>query len=197
MDNRGRTESLTKLAKHGVTEEQRDAAVALGQRWCSECKQFLDKDKFYDNPKARRCIECSRKYCLEYSKDNRERNRARSAKNYRENAEENRRIKKEFWASLPKEQRAEIGRRGVLRKYGLKPEDYDRMLAEQGGHCATCDFVPKKRPLCVDHDHETGANRGLLCVECNVVIGFLEKHSERLPIFKEYLAKHVRHSEVT
>ena len=50
---------------------------------------------------------------------------------------------------------------------GVTPADYDRLLAAQGGHCALCPNTPKSRRLHVDHDHRTGAVRGLLCYRCN------------------------------
>lgn len=40
---------------------------------------------------------------------------------------------------------------------------YDRLLALQGGRCAICGCTPRTRRLAVDHDHETGVVRGLLC----------------------------------
>lgn len=51
-------------------------------------------------------------------------------------------------------------------RYGLTPEDVDGMLAAQGGRCAICRSVPT-RPV-VDHDHTTGAVRGILCHGCNI-----------------------------
>jgi hypothetical protein len=50
---------------------------------------------------------------------------------------------------------------------GFTAEDYDRLLAAQGGGCAICKAPPKTRRLHVDHDHKTGAVRGLLCHRCN------------------------------
>jgi Recombination endonuclease VII len=44
------------------------------------------------------------------------------------------------------------------------------MLAEQGGGCAICGAEPKTKRLHVDHDHKTGAVRGLLCFRCNRLI---------------------------
>ena len=46
-------------------------------------------------------------------------------------------------------------------------ETRDRLLAEQGGVCAICGNPPKTRGLSIDHDHKTGAVRGLLCFRCN------------------------------
>jgi len=50
---------------------------------------------------------------------------------------------------------------------GVTPAEYARMLAAQNGHCALCPNTPKTRRLSVDHDHRTGAVRGLLCYRCN------------------------------
>ncbi len=61
-----------------------------------------------------------------------------------------------------------------LRKYGLTPESYDALLVEQGGRCAICQALPTARALAVDHDHETGAVRGLLCTSCNVRLAALD-----------------------
>jgi hypothetical protein len=50
---------------------------------------------------------------------------------------------------------------------GVDDERYAIMLADQGGGCAICGATPKSRRLNVDHDHKTGAVRGLLCHACN------------------------------
>lgn len=57
----------------------------------------------------------------------------------------------------------------LKRTYGLGLVDYDRLLADQGGGCAVCGKTPEEegRNLAVDHDHATGAIRGLLCGFCN------------------------------
>lgn len=49
----------------------------------------------------------------------------------------------------------------------LPSGEYEAMLAAQDGHCALCPATPKTRRLHVDHDHKTGAVRGLLCYRCN------------------------------
>jgi hypothetical protein len=45
--------------------------------------------------------------------------------------------------------------------------EYEARLAAQGGVCAICGRPPKTRRLDVDHEHKTGAVRGLLCHRCN------------------------------
>ena len=57
-------------------------------------------------------------------------------------------------------------------RYGLTKEQYAAMLEKQGGVCAICfSECAYGKKLSVDHDHATGAVRGLLCVQCNLVIG--------------------------
>lgn len=49
----------------------------------------------------------------------------------------------------------------------ITDEEYDAVLALQGGHCAICPTTPKSRRLDRDHDHATMELRGLLCHRCN------------------------------
>jgi len=62
----------------------------------------------------------------------------------------------------------------LKRTYGISREDYDRLLAWQGGRCYICQQVPRSKRLAVDHDHVTGQVRGLLCANdefgCNVTL---------------------------
>jgi hypothetical protein len=54
------------------------------------------------------------------------------------------------------------------RQYGLSVSDYQEMMRLQNGRCAICMDPPDpRRRFSVDHDHNTGAVRGLLCVRCN------------------------------
>lgn len=55
----------------------------------------------------------------------------------------------------------------VEKVYGLSAEQYDALLKLQGGRCAICRARPKSKRLAVDHDHGSGAVRGLLCSRCN------------------------------
>lgn len=61
----------------------------------------------------------------------------------------------------------------MYRLYGITMAEYDTMLKGQGGVCAACGGREdvKGRRLCVDHDHDTGRVRGLLCHKCNTAIG--------------------------
>lgn len=82
-------------------------------------------------------------------------------------------------------------RRAALKKlYGLTIEDYERLLSEQNGVCAICKRVCKTgRRLAVDHCHETGRVRGLLCANCNHVLGKLNDDVELLQAAVSYLRR--------
>ena len=56
--------------------------------------------------------------------------------------------------------------------------EYDKMFENQGGECLLCGRHQSqfKRRLDVDHCHETGRVRGLLCQKCNVQIGWVENY---------------------
>lgn len=75
-------------------------------------------------------------------------------------------------------------------RYGITAEEYDRMLAEQGGVCAICHRPQTGKRLAVDHDHSTGAVRKLLCVACNVSLGALGEDVERLMAAISYIETH-------
>jgi len=55
----------------------------------------------------------------------------------------------------------------------LAPGTYAKLEKAQDGVCAICGGPPKRGKLCIDHCHETGTIRGLLCHQCNRSIGGL------------------------
>lgn len=75
--------------------------------------------------------------------------------------------------------------------YGITLSEYNVMLADQHGVCAICK-VPHhpERPLVVDHDHDSGMVRGLLCSECNTGIGLLGDNPDTLESAIAYLDLH-------
>jgi hypothetical protein len=75
-------------------------------------------------------------------------------------------------------------------KYGITIQDYDDMFEDQGGVCKICSLPQTNKRfnhLCVDHDHETGEVRGLLCDPCNRAIGLFKDDSRLLDKAREYL----------
>lgn len=75
-----------------------------------------------------------------------------------------------------------------LKQYGLTIEDYNALLEKQGGVCAICSNVCSTgKRLSVDHDHDTGRVRGLLCSTCNRGIGMLRDDPELIRAALRYL----------
>lgn len=75
-------------------------------------------------------------------------------------------------------------------RYGITPDDYDKMVEDQCNKCKICEQLPSKRGLFVDHCHMTNNIRGLLCQACNIAIGQMKDDPERL----ERAANYVRRS---
>lgn len=92
----------------------------------------------------------------------------------------------------------EKGRDKNLRySYGITIEDYNEMLEKQDGKCATCgstETAGRKSGrggaadvFAVDHCHDTGKVRGLLCHRCNRAIGVIGENTQTLQSMIEYL----------
>jgi hypothetical protein len=67
------------------------------------------------------------------------------------------------------------------------------MLAAQGGLCAICKVAPGGH---VDHDHETGAVRALLCFNCNGGLGQFKDNPEVLHAAAYYVQFHTIRQEI-
>lgn len=109
------------------------------------------------------------------------------------------------WRKKNRNRYAEDDRwRQIKLAYGITKADYDDMLEKQGGVCAICSSPPQtytfsgvrngveytqtRSYLCVDHCHETGRVRGLLCNNCNKGLGWHEKnHSQAQEYLKSYI----------
>lgn len=74
-----------------------------------------------------------------------------------------------------------------LREFGITLKEYNDMFEAQAGLCARCGNPPASMRLAVDHDHETGRVRGLLCGSCNTYIGRLEANLSTLEADLAYI----------
>jgi hypothetical protein len=82
----------------------------------------------------------------------------------------------------------------LMKSYSITVDDYNRMFESQYGKCAICGTSSsvessRKKYLCVDHNHETGKVRGLLCDKCNRGIGLLNDDIQTLISAIKYLQK--------
>ena len=106
------------------------------------------------------CSPCNTRRAKEWAQANPERANARNRRHRAEN---------------PERARAIARASKLMITYGLDLDAYEAILREQGGLCAICRRVETRQhrggklwSLSVDHDHKTGAIRGLLCSGCNV-----------------------------
>ena len=84
-------------------------------------------------------------------------------------------------------------RRSYLSKYGLTPETWEDLFNSQGRKCASCgDPEPEEgeRRFAVDHDHDTGETRKILCHGCNTALGLLKDDIRRIYALADYLAEY-------
>ncbi|GAA4977252.1 endonuclease VII domain-containing protein [Yinghuangia aomiensis] len=169
---------------------------------CSRCKEFLTRAAFAANKSLRDglqsyCRECSAQYYAE----------RRTAKGFavrpkvavppghkrcprctaiKPHSEWHlHRRSADGFAAHCKACRAVDGRAGHLqRKYGLTEERYQEMLEAQVGRCAICLVARAEH---VDHDHETGRVRALLCFNCNAALGQFKDRPDALRRAAAYL----------
>lgn len=90
----------------------------------------------------------------------------------------------------------DLARNSQLRtKYGITMADFEELLEKQGGVCALCGNPPgftgrSDARLNVDHDHETGEIRALLCMKCNCGLGNFRDDPDLLLAAILYLWEH-------
>jgi hypothetical protein len=80
----------------------------------------------------------------------------------------------------------------LLRLYGITAEEYNNLFMEQEGRCAICGRHQQEfsKALFVDHNHITGEIRGLLCGNCNAMLGQAKEKEEILRKGAEYLERY-------
>lgn len=82
----------------------------------------------------------------------------------------------------------------LRQRYGISLDDYNALFNKQGGRCAVCGRHQSvlKNTLSVDHNHETGEVRGLLCYQCNAVFVRVLDDLDRLKAAADYVGLELR-----
>ncbi len=120
----------------------------------------------------------------EYSKRWYAKNRDQLRQKYQA-APEKKRAQAKRWAE---ENPDKVRARGLRRKYGLSVQDWELLFESQGRRCACCRTAGSgKQNWHVDHNHKTGAVRGILCSHCNSMIGFAKDDPAVLVAGAHYL----------
>lgn len=128
-------------------------------------------------PETRRCSKCRHiKPAGDFTRDKQKRDGLRPYCRQCEKEERDR--------TAERRRRAQI-----VRKYGVDPGWYDRTIADQGGCCGICRRPLSEVKIAIDHDHSTGAVRGILCSLCNSGIGMLGDDPEIVLSAFKYLRR--------
>ena len=76
----------------------------------------------------------------------------------------------------------------IVRTYGITLEQYDQMLLDQNGLCAVChELCRSGKKLSIDHNHDSGVVRGLLCSGCNLALGSLMERAANARSLADYI----------
>jgi len=142
---------------------------------CLKCGETKSVAEFYRDKSTRDGLQTRCKVCQATAKRERVRaNPEKSAAQYRKwYVNNNEKVVANNWK----------------RNYGITPEEYAKMFVDQGGRCAGCGRRQNefKVRLGVDHNHETGEIRGLLCKGCNLALGHVMENTDTLRQLIGYL----------
>lgn len=100
-----------------------------------------------------------------------------------ENPEKMKAFRQRYWREKGRD-------RQLFHKYGLTQKAFDELLARQKGKCASCSFLfPDRKSMRVDHNHESGVVRAILCHSCNVALGLLKEDPRRVRQLLRYIER--------
>jgi hypothetical protein len=128
---------------------------------CCTCKEEKDFLEFHKDSGKKDGFRAECKTCTSIrSASYRDKNREKLKSQWRE-------ASKKYYVNGKREKL-------LLKKYGITADEYDRMFEEQGGKCKICGDKQEDKKLAVDHCHDTGNVRGLLCNFCNLGLGYFK-----------------------
>lgn len=144
---------------------------------CWRCETWFSDECFGFN-RANTGRRGRHSYCKPCDLDRkRERKAARTPEQVeRDRAAARRHRRDSYWRHREQIAEKRVGQ-NLKSRYGITQDDYDAMLVAQGGRCAICGSTESKartERFVVDHCHETGKVRGLLCLPCNFRLGHVD-----------------------
>lgn len=149
---------------------------------CTSCAESKALDEFYTSASGRpkgKCKACTLERQRQRRKDDPVGANAASRAWQGRNPERVKERRRTYYRADPAAQRERTRRAQYKRQYGITIEQFDLMLSAQDDKCAICEITSAEyldrtqRLFAVDHDHETGQVRGLLCNPCNTALGLL------------------------
>jgi hypothetical protein len=147
-------------------------------------QRMTRKTDYWKDPEKHRAK--SRAYRELHKKDYNDRAKAWASAN-----PERVRERRQKWKTKHPERYQRLARQCHLqKKYGISLEDQDQLLIQQGHRCAICQQILTE--IHIDHNHETGRVRGILCRGCNLGIGFLKEDAAVLKKALRYLEERIQ-----
>lgn len=164
---------------------------------CSKCKILKAHTDFSKHARHADGLNSQCKSCVSAHKktaEYREQSRISKRKNYQRPE-----IKESCRKRAEKFRKSEFGKLYVVddalrRTYGINLDRYNKMFSDQNGCCAICSKHQSEfsKRLHVDHDHDTGEIRDLLCHHCNTSLGGFGEDVELMKKAIDYLTKHFK-----
>ena len=122
------------------------------------------------------CRKCQAKKYDQYRRSNPEKINAKWKRYYERNKERMIARTREYEKNNPSKIKRKIwNRNSMMTRYGITEEYYKKLREEQKQKCAMCNTKFEEKTVHIDHSHQTGKIRGILCVPCNMGLGFIEK----------------------
>lgn len=186
-----KNETMHKKKSEKLQKAKESKDLEIKKKVCMQCGQL--KPLFDFTRKYRSANYMNREdYCIPCKKDlGKEIKRIKAQKD----REDRQQKKVDFLLSLSyhervKYQQEDVFKKHIKYKYGISMDRYNFLLSEQKGLCAICGNPPEQyMPLHIDHNHETGAVRGLLCTYCNFGLGHFRDSAVNLQNAIKYLEK--------
>ncbi len=153
---------------------------------CKECVRVQRIKHYYAN--QQRSIDNAAKW----KENNRERVRELATIDRKNNPDKYRKWARDHYNKDP----SLAGDKGVAWRFNIARDDYYSMIENQNNKCEICKqsetrlFKGKLMRLCLDHNHQTGKVRALLCHACNTGIGKFKENIELLQAAIDYLNHH-------
>jgi hypothetical protein len=158
---------------------------------CKECEKQRDKTQ-YQNNKDKKLQSCKEYYNKNRDKvllrqKNNPNNRKRNAKYFQDHKAE----LIEYGRKYKQEHKSEHKNSVLKSKFGITLDQYNKLLELQNSVCAICGKEERVigRSLAVDHNHKSGKVRGLLCSNCNTMLGKINDNKQILQSAINYLNK--------
>ena len=184
---RGNTSTHCKI--HGdLNEENAYKCVENGKvRFrCRPCSSVVRKAQ-YANNRDQAILDAAK-----WKRENRKRVNELAAQDRINNPEKYEKWRKDYYERNAKT----INKRSICRYHGLEIKTYEQMFENQNNQCAICGKEETRKSkgklmrLCIDHNHETGKIRALLCHDCNSGLGKFYDSPDLLTKAAIYLMDH-------